>query len=65
MSDGPTLVNIGTAERPIMVPEESLHPDSETGAEWWEMVASGSVVLEDEKLDTLLGRLRDDNGKSS
>lgn len=48
------MVNIGTPERPILVPQKSLEPNTDKGREWWGMVAEGSVVLEPEKLDRLL-----------
>ncbi len=52
--DNPNMVNIGTAERPVVVPEKALHPDSDEGRDWWGKVAEGSVVLEDKVLDQLL-----------
>lgn len=50
----PNLVNIGTTERPVFVPEKALKPSTDDGREWWGKVADGSVVLEDQTLDKLL-----------
>ena len=51
-----TMVNIGTPERPVLVPEKALQPDSNEGREWWGEVASGSVVLDEDALKLLLER---------
>lgn len=48
------LVNVGTPERPIFIPEKALKLNSPEGLEWWQMVAEGSVTLPDETLDKLL-----------
>lgn len=53
MTEG-DMVNIGTPEKPVLVPEKSLHPESAEGREWWGMITDGSVVLEPEVLDRLL-----------
>lgn len=53
MSDD-SKVNIGTKEKPIWVPPKALAPGSPEGKEWWEMIATGSVVLESHVLDQLL-----------
>lgn len=47
-------VNIGTEEHPIYVPEEAVHPDTDEGQEWWEMLAEGSVSLPADVLEALL-----------
>lgn len=56
---GTKKVNIGTAERPIWVPEKALSPEGEDGREWWNMVAGGSVELEPEVLDRLLEKINE------
>lgn len=56
-------INVGSKERPIFVPEKALKPGTPEGAEWWEMVANGSVVLPPEALDKLLSK--DNDGKKS
>jgi hypothetical protein len=48
------MINIGTAERPIFVPEKAFLPQGSEGREWWEALASGSIILSDEALDLLL-----------
>lgn len=64
MSNG-EKVNVGTTERPKWVPKKALAPQNKEGREWWGMVASGSVVLEEEVLDGLLNRLRKVNDRKS
>lgn len=46
------FVNIGTDKEPSMVPPEALRPDTKDGREYWEMVATGSIVLENQVLFT-------------
>lgn len=53
------MVNIGTPERPILVPQKSLEPNTDEGREWWGMMAEGSVVLKPEEVDRLL-KITDD-----
>ncbi|MFZ5932847.1 MAG: hypothetical protein ACOYT7_02105 [Patescibacteria group bacterium] len=48
------MINIGTAERPILVPTHALEPNMDLGREYWEGIASGSIVLTDETLDRLI-----------
>lgn len=48
-----TQVNVGTAEKPIMVPEQATKPTTDAGKEWWEMVAVGSIVVSQETLIAL------------
>lgn len=36
------------------MPEKALKPKTQEGRKWWEMIVTGSVVLEPEKLDKLL-----------
>lgn len=48
------LINIGTPERPVMIPEEAIKLSTKEGEEWWNMLASGSAILELEDLDKLL-----------
>ncbi len=59
--DNENMVNIGTPERPVLVPSKALLPKSDEGREWWEAVASGSVILEDKTLDLLLKRTDEEN----
>ena len=59
---GLKMVNIGTPERPVLVPEKSLQPKTAEGREWWGMVAEGSIVL---KPDELNGLLKKTDGKKS
>lgn len=52
---GNKLVNIGTAEKQILVPEAVVLKDgSDQEREWWGALAGGSVVLPDEVLNKLL-----------
>lgn len=53
------MVNIGTAERPMMVPEKALRPNDPDGRAWWGKVTDGSVWPGDEALDRLLERLNE------
>lgn len=55
-------INIGSKEAPVYVPERSLHSESDEGREWWEGVATGSVILDEEALDLLLKRTDEENG---
>lgn len=54
MSKNASLVNIGTEEAPIYIPEKALSPESDEGQEWWQMLAAGSVVISDEEMAALL-----------
>lgn len=60
------MINIGSKENPILVSNEALKPGEEAEREYWEGVASGSIIIEAEALDLLLGddRLRQGDGKS-
>lgn len=52
---GSKLINIGTAENSVLVPESVVSSDgSDQEREWWHALASGSVVLPDEVLNKLL-----------
>lgn len=52
---GNQLINVGTAENPILVPKTVVARDgSDQEREWWNALASGSVVLPDEVLNKLL-----------
>lgn len=55
------MINIGSKENPVMVPEKSLEPQTDEGREWWDGVASGSVILDDEALDLLLKKTDEKN----
>jgi len=46
-------VNVGTIEKPIMVPEQATKPTTDEGREWWEMVAVGSITVSQEVLAAL------------
>lgn len=48
------MINIGGIENPVYVPEKSLQPETDEGREWWDGVASGSIVLDEETLNLLL-----------
>lgn len=49
------LVNIGTAERPCMIPEDALlMPKTPKGNSWWEKVATGSVTISQKDLGRAL-----------
>lgn len=48
------IINIGSKEAPVYVSEASLNPASPEGRDFWEGVATGSIVLEDGVLDLLL-----------
>ncbi len=52
MNKGINLVNIGTKEAPVFVPEKALKPETAEGREWWGMMASGSV--KPDNLDLLI-----------
>lgn len=53
MPNGKT-VNVGSAEKPIFVPEKALDPETPEGREWWGMIANGSVTLNPEELKKIL-----------
>jgi hypothetical protein len=59
MGDKSKLVNVGTAERPVMVPIHALEPSSVDGKEYWEGIASGSIGLDGDNLDKLLIKVDD------
>lgn len=59
MDSKPKMANVGTAERPVMVPEKALYPQTQAGREWWGMIAEGSVVVDDEALDLLLAEVNE------
>lgn len=61
MAENSQLINVGTAEKPVMVPEKALHPESVAGQEWWEMLATGSVFLDGNELAQLLQYIEDNN----
>jgi hypothetical protein len=65
MSDKPSnSVNIGTTESPIYVPAHALKPKSQYGAEYWEGIATGSIIVSDGTLNALLDNLpQDDKGQ--
>ena len=42
------MINIGTKENPVLVPEKALHPETPEGNEYYGMIADGSVELPDE-----------------
>jgi len=48
------LFDIGSSENPVFVPSDALNPETDEGREYWEGIATGSVVLPDESLDLLL-----------
>jgi hypothetical protein len=55
------MINIGSPEAPVYVPEKSLHPETKEGEAWWNSLASGSVILTDEALDFLLKKTDEKN----
>lgn len=55
------MVNIGSKENPVVVPESALKPDTPEWEEYFQMLASGSVVLPDEALDALLEKINNEN----
>jgi hypothetical protein len=55
------MINIGSKENPVIVPESALSPESTTGREWWENLANGSVVLDSQALDLLLEKTNEEN----
>lgn len=60
----PTLVNVGTAEAPVLVPSAVVKADgSATEREWYDMVATGSVVVPDGILNKLIGGEKDGQKK--
>jgi hypothetical protein len=58
--DKPNFVNIGTPERPILVSDEALKPETSEGREWWERVANGDLRVEDKALNILCGLPKDE-----
>jgi hypothetical protein len=52
-SEGNGLINIGTPEKPIWIPQQALDIGS-GGEEWWQMYANGSATLSEEVLPVLL-----------
>lgn len=59
MSDETNTINIGTAERPVFVPQEAVQPNTPEGEEYWQGVASGSIVPDEETLDLLLKKINE------
>jgi hypothetical protein len=55
------MINIGSKENPVMVPDSALSPQSAEGREWWGDLADGSVVLDDKVLDLLLEKTNEEN----
>lgn len=56
------MINIGTPDRPILVPIEALPPFNTTQSRgFWEDVATGSAVLPNEALDILLRDIKPTN----
>ena len=55
------MINIGSKESPVIVPEQSLRPHSPEGEEYYQMIAGGSVELSGEDLDTLLDKIKNEN----
>ena len=54
------FINIRTKEEPKAVPAKALSPETAEGKEYWEMVATGSVSLEDQTLDLLLEKINEE-----
>lgn len=53
--NGSQLINVGTAENPILVPKTVVIRDgSDHEKEWWNALANGSVTLPAEVLSKLL-----------
>jgi len=48
------LFNIGSSENPVFIPSDPLNPETDGGREYWEGIATGSVILPDESLDLLI-----------
>lgn len=48
------MINIGTKENPIMVPEDAIRSQEDAEQDFWEGVASGSVILDEEELNKLI-----------
>ena len=61
MSDNSNMVNVGTAEKPAFVPQAAVEPNTPRGEEYWQGVASGSIVPDDETLAALLNRIKNEN----
>lgn len=55
------MINIGSKESPVMVPAKALFPETAEGRQWWESLASGSVVLDEKALDLLLEKTNEEN----
>jgi hypothetical protein len=55
------MINIGSKENPVMVPESALSPQSAEGRDWWEDLAGGSVVLDEKSLNLLLEKTNEEN----
>lgn len=57
MSGQPIMINIGSKENPVMVPEHALQPNTPRGRSYWGGIASGSIVVPDKTLDVLMEKV--------
>lgn len=59
------MINVGTSEQPVMVPEDVAQGNDTQGANhWFSQLASGSVVVPDPILDRLLNTGKKDATKN-
>lgn len=50
MPDNGEKINIGSAEKPVWVPQCALYPQTQEGNRWWGNVAVGSVNIGPEQI---------------
>lgn len=55
------MVNIGTKENPVFVPEENVKPGTPKGEQYWTRVASGSQLPPSESVFELLKQTANGN----
>lgn len=53
-----TEINVGTVEKPILVPEIAVDPTNPNHDQWWNALASGTASLNEEQLSALLAHIQ-------
>ena len=51
--------NNNTDQKSNTIPSIALHPETQEGREYWEMVASGSITLDEQTMDALLEKINE------
>ncbi len=59
------MVNIGTNEKPVLVPEEAVETESERGKNYWEMVEVGAIKLSHDVMAQLIAYIATNGSKSN